>query len=228
MAGDDSSSKKVTVAVAVIGAIATLGAALFSNWPKPKEQSSPPPAIQQTSSGAGAINVGRDAVINNIKSASEEAAERVQACEMQHGLKTASTRTESSETIPARSGEPEQFVEHIDFRSCAWPKSQYADGDGYLEIRVRTVRGPGEYEATGTTSADRITAPCQQLIVAYQMGTQGAYENEAPFTINADTVVTEEDGKLWKDDGALPFYPGAGEFVVLHNSHHGLGSAKCK
>ena len=205
MAGDDSSSKKVTVAVAVIGAIATLGAALFSNWPKPKEQSAPPPAIQQTSSGAGAINVGRDAVINNIKSASEEAAERVQACEMQHGLKTASTSTESSETIPASNGEPAQFVEHIDFRSCSWPRSQYADGDGYLEIRVRTVQGPGQYEATGTTSADRITAPCQQLIVAYQLGTQGAFENEAPFTINADTVVTEEDGKLWKNDGTLPF-----------------------
>jgi hypothetical protein len=66
------------------------------------------------------------------------------------------------------------------------------------------------------------------LIVAYQLETQGVYENEAPFTIKADTVVTQEDGKLWKNDGSLPFYPGAGEFVVLHNSHYGLGSAKCK
>lgn len=58
-------AKTVTIAVAVIGAVATLGAALLSNSGKPvksKDQASP---LQQTSSGAGAVNAGRDAYITN-------------------------------------------------------------------------------------------------------------------------------------------------------------------
>ena len=71
--------------MAVIGAVATLGAALISSLHGSKPQ---PASVEQTSSGDGAINVGHDAVINNTpKSASEEAAERVQACEEHHGMK---------------------------------------------------------------------------------------------------------------------------------------------
>jgi hypothetical protein len=219
-------AKSVTITVAIIGAVATLGAAVLSNL---HESKAPPPTIQQTASGAGSINVGRDAVIttNNIKSAGEEAAERVQACEAQHGMKTASEKTESTETIPARNGEPETFIEHTAFRSCVWPRSQYADGDGYLEIKVQSVDGPGESEASGTNRADRITAPCRQLMVAYQFEHMGAYENESPITITADTLVTS-DGKSWKNEnGALPFYPDAGDFVVLRNDNHVIQSARC-
>jgi hypothetical protein len=84
-------AKSVTITVAIIGAVATLGAALFSNLHQSKQ---PPPTMQQTASGAGSINVGRDAVLrpNNIKNAGEEAAERVRACEMRHGMKTASEK----------------------------------------------------------------------------------------------------------------------------------------
>jgi hypothetical protein len=219
------SGKNVTIIVAVIGAAATIGAAVISSLSSSKDS----PAIQQTASGAGAINVGRDAVIttNNIKSAGEEAAERVQACEVQHRMKTASEKTESSETIPGNGG-PDQFVRHTAFRSCAWPRSQYSDGDGYLEIKVQTVQGPGESEASGTDEADRITAPCRQLIVAYQFGAQGGYENERPITITADTLVTSY-GEPWKNEnGALSFYPEAGEFVVLHNMKHYIQGARCQ
>ena len=69
--------------------------------------------------------------------------------------------------------------------------------------------GPGESEASGTNRADRITAPCRQLIVVYQFGSQGAYENERPITITADTLVTSY-GESWKNEnGALPLYPEA-------------------
>jgi hypothetical protein len=219
-------TKSVTITVAVVGAIATLGAAFLSNMNKSKDQSPPP---QQIASGAGAINVGRDAVINtnNIKSAGEEAAERVQACEAQHGMKIASDKAESVETAPASSGSPGKTIEHIAFRSCTWPRSAHADADGYLEIKVQSVDGPGESEASGTNVADRITAPCQQLTVVYQFGSQGAYEYEAPITMAADTIVTD-DGKHWTNkNGALPFYPDLGEFVVLHNDHYEIASAKC-
>jgi hypothetical protein len=225
MPDDSTSAKKVAIAVAVIGAVATLGAAILSSLNKSKEQS---PSIQQTASGAGSINVGHDAVItNNMKSAAEEAAERVQACEVRHVMKAASEKIESSETVPAKGYEEEKSVEHTDFRSCTWPKSRYSDEDGYLEIKVRTVSGPGEYEATGMTHADRFAAPCPQLSVGYGLGLQGDYSNEPPFIIKADTVVVRETQAIWRNDGSLSFYPEAGEFVVLHNSHYGLQSAKC-
>jgi hypothetical protein len=65
------------------------------------------------------------------------------------------------------------------------------------------------------------------LVVGYALGFQGGYGNETPFTINADTVVVRETQALWKNDYSLPFYPDAGEFVVLHNGHYGLQTAKC-
>jgi hypothetical protein len=219
-------TKAVTITVAVIGAVATLGAALFSNLNKPKESSA---SIQQTASGAGAVNVGGNAVFNtnNIKSPAEEAAERVQACEAQHGMKTASDKTDSLQTIPASDAGPQSSTEHISFRACVWPRSRYADADGYLEIKVQSVQGPGDNEASGTNAADRIAAPCQQLTVAYQFGSQGAYENTAPITITADTVVTV-DGKPWKQaDNPLDFYPDSGEFVVLHDDHYMIENASC-
>ena len=227
MPGETSNTWKVTIAVAAIGAIATIGAAYLANSGKSKDQPTAAPAgIQQTSSGAGAINVGHDAVINNVKSPGEESAELVQACEQRHGMKTSTEKAQSSEKAPTLDGH-EQFIEHIDFRSCTWPKTKYSDGDGFMQISVRTEAGPGEYEATGTTYADRIKAPCEQLIVGYGFGSQGTFEQQPRFTIKADTVVTGEDQKLWKNDNTLPFYPDAGEFVVLHNSHDSLQTAQC-
>jgi len=221
------SAKTVAITVAVIGAIATLGAALLSNSNKAKEQA---PSIQQTASGAGAINVGHDAIItNNIaKSAAEEAAERVQACEVQHGMKIAEEKKDWVETIPPQNGDPETVVEHFNFRSCEWPKSRYADGDGYLEIRVNSVTGPGDSEASGEDEADRIAAPCPQLTVAYQYGHMGDFENKPPFTVAANTIV-DVDGTLWTGKrSTLPFYPDEGEFVVLRSGHYVIGSARCQ
>lgn len=220
------SGKNVTLIVAAIGAFATLGAALISNWRPSKEQS---PSLQQTASGAGAVNVGGNATITNnniMKSQGEEAAERVQACEGQHGMKIASEKSESLETA-ATNSVPGKTIDHISFRSCAWPRSNYADADGYLEIKVQSVDGPGESEASGANVADRIAAPCKRLTVAYQFGSQQTYENQTPLTITADTVVTV-DGQRWtNENGALPFYPDVGEFVVLHNDHYMIQSANC-
>lgn len=220
-------AKTVTITVAVIGAVATLGAALLSNFNKTKEQS---PSIQQTASGAGAVNVGRDAVItNNIaKSPGEESAERVQSCEVQHGMKTATEKKEWIEKIPPQNGEPETIVEHVNFRFCEWPKPRFADGDGYLEISLNSVTGPGDSEASGEDWADRIAAPCPELTVAYQYGHQGDFENIPPYTVAANSIVTV-DGKPWTGKRtSLPFYPAEGEFVVLRSGHYLIGSAKCQ
>jgi len=221
------SAKTVTIAVAVIGAAATLGAALISNWDKGNDHS---PAIQQTANGQGAVNAARDAyVTNNIsKSPGEEAAERVQACEGQHGMKTSTERKNWTETAPAGNGGPEASVEHADFRSCEWPKSRYADADGFLEIKVSSVTGPGDFEASGVNMADRITAPCPQLTLSYQFGKQGDFQNEPSITVSADTIVTV-DGKPWTGaHQSLPFYPDEGEFVVLRNDSYEIASARCQ
>lgn len=223
MADKPTGSNGVLIAVAVIGALGAVGAALV-NMNKPKETI---PTIEQNSSGAGAINAGRDAIVtNNIKSPSEEAAERVQGCEERHGMKQALEKSTSSETIPATAIEEAQFVEHIEFRSCTWPVSSFADGDGYLQISVRTVSGPGDSEASGTDEADRFKAPCRRLRVTYDFGHMGDFEAGKPFFVDADTVVVNGEG-LWKNDGHLPFYPDHGEFVVLHNGHYDLQTAEC-
>jgi hypothetical protein len=223
--------KGATIIVAVIGAVGVLGAAVLTGLISPKDQAA---AIQQTATGVGSVNVGRDAVINNnnIKSANEESAELLQACEKQHGLKTAFEKTDSTETTPAADGAPEKFVEHVDFRSCSWPRTRYADPDGYFEIKVRSDNGPGDSEASGTDEADRITAPCPQLLVTYQFGAMGDYRNLTPFRVNADTVVSVEDAKLWTPPNGnvgetLPFYPDAGEFVVLRSGRYIIANAKC-
>lgn len=114
-----------------------------------------------------------------------------------------------------------------DFRECAWPKSRYADGGGYLEIRVNSVTGPGETEAYGANMVDRIAAPCLRLSVSYQFGTQGAYENSAPFTVTCNTVLIV-NGKPWMGKrNTLPFYPDEGEVVVIRNDHYQIASARC-
>jgi hypothetical protein len=54
-------SKKTAIAVAVISAVATIGAAVFSSLNKSESKS---PSIQQTASGDGSVNVGGSAVFN--------------------------------------------------------------------------------------------------------------------------------------------------------------------
>jgi hypothetical protein len=166
------------------------------------------------------------------KSSAEEGAERAQACEVRHSMKTASEKTESNETIPAKfSGDHDQEVEHIVFRSCTWPRSRYADLDGYFEINVTTVDGPGDSEASGTNRADRISARCPQLRVAYGFGHMGDYKNLAPFVMTADTIATAYGEHWTRPDGNvsgyLPFYPDRGEFVVLHNDNDVISIAEC-
>lgn len=227
---EDSSkgSKSGGIAVAVIAAVATLGAAWLAKSGNSKAEPAPAP-LQQTASGAGAMNIGHDAYITNYKSPAEEGAERVQACEDRHKMKTASDSNESTETVPKSPGAlgPPEQVQHVDFRTCAWPKTQFSDGDGFSQIQLKTVSGPGEYEATGTTLADRFRAPCGKLSVGYGLGVQGYFENEKHLTLRADSIVVAPDGTPWKNDGSLPFYPDEGDFTVLHNSHYRAQNAKC-
>jgi hypothetical protein len=178
-------SKKLAIVIALIGAAATLGAALIA---KPSDSRSRTDEV--------------------------EAAERVQACQAQHGMRR---------SFEARQHSPEVTY----FMSCSWPKERYADADGYLEIRVEVADGPGDSNASGENYADRITAPCPKIQVSYSFGSQGHSEHGSPFSVNADAIVDVE-GEAWtKSRADLPFYPERGEIVVLHNGRHGLDAVSC-
>jgi hypothetical protein len=137
----------------------------------------------------------------------------VRACMQQHGLKEAHTTISQGETVT--------------FASCDWPPPSYAGADGYSEIKVVTVAGPGQDEASGTNLADRITAPCQELKVSYTLGSQGLYQHLPPFTVNADEIYWR-NREIWQGDrSTLSFSPARGEIVILHNDKEILDSATC-
>jgi hypothetical protein len=112
------------------------------------------------------------------------------------------------------------------FAYCDWPSPSYRAQDSYTEIRIVTVDGPGEFEASDASLADRVTAPCQQLELSYTFGLQGAVEYLSPFTVSPGTVTSQDaPGEPW--DGELPFSPERGEVVYVHNAHQSLDHARC-
>ncbi|MGD0511479.1 MAG: hypothetical protein ABSA33_06625, partial [Candidatus Micrarchaeaceae archaeon] len=112
-------------------------------------QSAPGGIIQTGPNANGAVT--NNNIITTPKSLGEVAAERVQACEVRHNMKIASEKSVSDETQPSQySGDTDHYIQHIAFRSCRWLSSRYADLDGYLEITITTVDGPGDSNASGT------------------------------------------------------------------------------
>ena len=105
------------------------------------------------------------------------------------------------------------------------------------DVRVSTVTGPGRFEATGTTQADRIivtASTCRRLQLRYDstfVPTAGATGVPGvPFVAFAGAVYTS-DGKVWNRDpgseGPLTFAVQPGEFVILHNSKNILATSMC-
>ena len=113
------------------------------------------------------------------------------------------------------------------FGNCDWPPTTWAQPDGYSEVVVREARGPGENEASGTTAADRLFAPCSELQVAYSFGKQGAFRRQAPITLLSGEIVTV-DGLRWSGEQRdLPFYPDRDESIILRNFSYRMDYARC-
>ena len=148
------------------------------------------------------------------------AAAQVAACEQQHGL------TQARRAGPTQASDTGMTVP---FRACEWPPPPGADPDGFSVITLSDVPGPGTYEATGTTRADRISGPCEELLLSYDYGHQGYSQHQPAFRAAPGTVTDLElRGKQWTGDRAtLSFYPARDEVVVLHNSHFVLADARC-
>lgn len=142
-----------------------------------------------------------------------ERADRVQAAMRRHGMSRASEKATSSRGI-------------LLFKTCEWPPPTYADPDGYHEVRVQTVRGPGGYEATGTNYADRITMNSPFVEVAYSFSGMGQFAMLTPFAVARGAVV-DADGRPYDgSDADLGFLRGRDEIVVLHNHKRGLDSVR--
>jgi hypothetical protein len=102
---------------------------------------------------------------------------------------------------------------------------EYAQGDGYSEVRLETGPGPYPDEASGGNSVDRIRGTCNQIEVRYLYGKMGEYMRLEPFTVSAGAVV-DYMGREWTREAPYP-YPEADEVVVVRNSSAVLDSVRC-
>jgi hypothetical protein len=151
------------------------------------------------------------------QSATQVAASHVEACEAQHQLTQQHQKVSVTVAVTA-------------FESCTWPAPAYADSDGFTEITVQTVAGPGQDEASDADWVDRVTGPCTTFTLAYDFGFQGDLKHLAPFTAPAGLLTSiDQPGAAWPGGvKSLNFYPARNEVDVLHNSNDVLTSAACR
>jgi Uncharacterised protein family UPF0547 len=147
----------------------------------------------------------------------EDAASHVNDCIQQHGM----TKPQE-ETIDQISGGV--------FRSCTWPPIPGAQPDGYTEVVLTSLRGPGESEATGATWVDRISVPsgCHEIQLHYSFSTQGGFRRERPIVVPVGDLLTVT-GESWEPgpESPLPFDPAESDVVVVRSSKHFLDLAEC-
>ncbi|GAA3431019.1 hypothetical protein [Kutzneria kofuensis] len=143
-------------------------------------------------------------------------ARSVQQCEALHHMSSQHTLIKVSDTARA-------------YNSCAWPAPSFADADGFTQINVVTVAGPGEYEASDATEVDRITGPCREFRLTYDFGYQGELQHKAPFTAPPGMVTDlDQPGSNWSPGvTALSFYPSRNEVDVVHNGHNIVSDVAC-
>lgn len=152
-------------------------------------------------------------------------AEMVEKCKKAHGMSRATETKRNHVPIPDGGGATYLAIDRFQF--CQWPPSADADPDGYSEITYRASKGPGDFEASGVTIADRFHSTCKKLRLYYSFGTQGHSEHLGPFVATVGNVV-ELGGAPYDDrEGPLGFYPDRDELVVLLNDRYMLDRAEC-
>jgi len=151
-------------------------------------------------------------------------AAQVRACQELHGLTSDQVRREISGPTPSGGGSPPAIGQ--EFLECEWPPPDYADADGYSQIRSLKGVGPGESEASGATALDRITATCHRMELGYSFGTQGFDEDLEPFVAEKGDVVHARGGVPWESPRPYP-YPERDEVVVVRDLDLALEAARC-
>ena len=120
------------------------------------------------------------------------AANEIRACEEQHDMQSAATVN--------RSGNSATFME------CDWPPSAGESPDGYQEVEVVTLPGPGTGEATNATRADYISATCQTIELQYDIGNQGVTGTTPKFRLSIGAIAGSDPfGKPWTGKSPYPY-----------------------
>ena len=198
------------------------------------------------------IATGVKALLEDDDSPEEPAAEirarHVRACVRDHGLTQAvqerdpepgETEIRKPEALP---GEFPPFFEQRTYATCDWPPPPGASPDGYRAITVTTMDGPGEFEAIGSTIADRVESRCTVLELDYQFAFMGDFQplpaiRGRPGQTRKLRFQLPEAGEArsqtvaWSpvegEVRSLPFYPAPDELVVLHNNQTVLEDVRC-
>jgi hypothetical protein len=147
----------------------------------------------------------------------EDIARYVTDCETQHKM-SAERQIDGLESSTAT------------FKACEWPPSSISDADGYSEIILNSTQGPGDSEASGTDSADRITGPCRTFRLSYDYGHMGDSRHLKDFDATPGDVmiVSYFGGEPWSGDrSTIPFYPLRNEVVVLRSGNYGIANIQC-
>jgi len=169
------------------------------------------------------------------------AADRVRLCMQAHELASQKEFVEATAASFPTDGElePGEPVANTRIAYCQWPPSPYSEADGYVEITVETVIGPGRGQVTGATYADRVLSHCDILELAYGFGKQGVSGHHS-FDVAAGSIV-DVDGNAWDPDTMnenpedyypegllwMGFYTQRGEVVVMRNATFYLEDASC-
>lgn len=135
-----------------------------------------------------------------------------------------SRTTERAETTPAA-----PVLRVTTFRACEWPAPSYANTDGYDEIVATEYRAEGRTEVSGASAPELFRSRCAELQLTYTFQKQGPASTTSPLHVTAGSIV-DVFGKPWPPpgmDATLPFTPGTGDTVVVHNLSYAIARARC-
>jgi hypothetical protein len=160
--------------------------------------------------GVVATGIGIYTSLAGARPSVDTDATRVADCVRAHGLAQPSERRDE--------GDGRWY-----FRSCAWPAPVGAAADGFGEVTVRTLDGPGESEATGMTIAHVFTSTCRDLEVGYLFDNQGTFVPEQPVRLTKGETRRVEGGSVVPATDPL----GRDQSVVLSAGRYQLDSVRC-
>lgn len=109
------------------------------------------------------------------------------------------------------------------FRACTWPAPTGAGADGFSEVTVRTLDGPGVSEANGMTVAHVLSSTCRDLEVGYLFDNQGTLVPEQPVRLTKGETRRVEGGSIVAPADA----PGRDQSVVLSSARYQLDTVRC-
>ena len=201
----------VPLVVALIGALAAVAAAIVG---------------RNGGDARTATTAAHAAVVPSAKGGAE-----VRACAAQHQMsrarETIHTVEQARSAPPYTTSEGEVVKDDVTiFKRCDWPPPDWADPDGYSEIRATSTFGPQQGSSTDADYADIIKSSCSLLEVSYSTVAQGYQDAHRPAVHKPNTVVYWY-GKRWPSGKGLPFIYERDELVVLRNERTRLDSVRC-